>query len=393
MEQGFSFVWIANSVPMFISPTGKQIPLVVRNNVPYMAVGDDEPAVPAVILPHVWGTAAATCTYVGRSCYRACNVTAVWDSDEDDGGRSERREPDGLRPRASVMASKDHLTSKSALPGEQLPEPEGPPIVLGPVGLPVDGEEPPGPETEEPDDHPVIVDVEAEVGRGEGEDGLAPLPPPAQAPPLGDDAPRADDGDEPVADVDGGGLRRTRRAEAQSAIHKLTHLPKNPFCQACQEAKMKQYYSKRGAFAREVTRWGAIITCDHMAAASMRMKGIGQETTAMTVKDVFTGMIACYPVPSHHTEHVIGVLRHFVGRKHVDNVYSDNAPELIAGVRNLGWRHETSRPGVPRNNSMIERANQIILGGTTACLIQAGLSRATGLVQRPHFVPTTTHTE
>ena len=67
------------------------------------------------------------------------------------------------------------------------------------------------------------------------------------------------------------------------------------------------------------------------------------------------------------------MLRHFVGRKHVDNVYSDSAPELIAGVRNLGWRHETSLPGVPRNNSMIERANQIILGGTTACLIQAGL--------------------
>ena len=77
----------------------------------------------------------------------------------------------------------------------------------------------------------------------------------------------------------------------------------------------------------------------------MRMKGLGQETTAMTVKDVFSGMTACYPVPSHHTEHVVGMLKHFVGRRHVDKVYSDNAPELIAGVRDLGWRRETSARG------------------------------------------------
>jgi hypothetical protein len=105
------------------------------------------------------------------------------------------------------------------------------------------------------------------------------LPPPAPAP---SPAPDADDagGDVPDPDEDadlpddlGGGSRRSRKAEALQLSHKLTHLPKNPFCQACQEAKMKQYYSKRGAFARELEKWGSIVTCDHIASASMRMIG------------------------------------------------------------------------------------------------------------------------
>jgi hypothetical protein len=32
--------------------------------------------------------------------------------------------------------------------------------------------------------------------------------------------------------------------EATSLVHKLTHLPKNPFCEACKRGKMKEKYSR-----------------------------------------------------------------------------------------------------------------------------------------------------
>ena len=37
---------------------------------------------------------------------------------------------------------------------------------------------------------------------------------------------------------------------AESVEHKLSHLPKNPFCQSCIMGKMKEKYSHRRTFAR-----------------------------------------------------------------------------------------------------------------------------------------------
>ncbi len=54
------------------------------------------------------------------------------------------------------------------------------------------------------------------------------------------------------------------RVEAQSLEHKVFHLPKNPFCEACTMGKMKEKYSRRRTFKRDLTEWGEIITCDHI---------------------------------------------------------------------------------------------------------------------------------
>jgi hypothetical protein len=89
--------------------------------------------------------------------------------------------------------------------------------------------------------------------------------------------------------------RRDFKAEATSLRHLLTHLPKNPHCVSCQQAKMRQRYSHKSAFKREISQFGEIITCDHVVAPAMRMQGLGGEATGLSVKDVFTGMIAIYP--------------------------------------------------------------------------------------------------
>ena len=63
------------------------------------------------------------------------------------------------------------------------------------------------------------------------------------------------------------------KAEAISAAHQLSHLPKNPFCDACLFGKMKEKYSHRRTFKRENSEWGETITRDHIYSASCNAVG------------------------------------------------------------------------------------------------------------------------
>ena len=147
-----------------------------------------------------------------------------------------------------------------------LPEPETAPLLgASPPAAPGSAqlEDDASPE----DDQPAADDDDSGLAPGTPiADGpfVPPLPAPAPAPSpapavddAGGEAPDPDDEAELPEDL-GGGSRRSRRTEALQLSHKLTHLPKNPFCQACQEAKMKQYYSKGGAFTRELDKWAPL---------------------------------------------------------------------------------------------------------------------------------------
>ena len=77
------------------------------------------------------------------------------------------------------------------------------------------------------DEH-VVPEGEAHEPPDEG--NVAPLPAP----------------EPPVPPPEGERIRLKR--EAESREHKLTHIPKNHFCNACLRGKMKEKYSRRGAF-------------------------------------------------------------------------------------------------------------------------------------------------
>jgi transposase InsO family protein len=70
---------------------------------------------------------------------------------------------------------------------------------------------------------------------------------------------------------------------------------------------------------------------------------------------------------------VMEAIKFFTGRRKIQQAYSDNAPEFIKAVRCLNIIHETSSPGVPQTNGIIERVNLLIIGGTVTSLISAGL--------------------
>ena len=67
-------------------------------------------------------------------------------------------------------------------------------------------------------------------------------------------------GEHGVVEVAGASAQEKLRLEATTATHKLTHLPKNPYCPACQLGKMKQRYTRRSAFRRQLTKWGEFVT-------------------------------------------------------------------------------------------------------------------------------------
>ena len=108
----------------------------------------------------------------------------------------------------------------------------------------------------------------------------------------------AEDGDEEAE----GSKRRNLPQEAESLQHKLTHLPKNPYCSTCCRAKLKHKYTKRGTFQRIVEEWGDIVTADHMKAQHIKAQGFSGEMDAFVIKDIYSGLTRGFPSPNKGTQ-------------------------------------------------------------------------------------------
>jgi hypothetical protein len=190
---------------------------------------------------------------------------------------------------------------------------------------------------------------------------------------LGEAAGEPEVKDEPEERKEHSVLASRLRDEARSAKHHLTHVPKNPFCEACQRGKMREKYSRRGAFKHTLEKWGEIITLDYLYSGSCRTVGLGAERECFVIKDMFTGILHGFPTESRSAMCVGDCIKFFTGRRKIQQIYSDNAPEFLKAVKMLGIVHETSAPGVPQTNGIIERSNQLLIGGTVTSLIAAGL--------------------
>ena len=136
---------------------------------------------------------------------------------------------------------------------------------------------------------------------------------------------------------------------------------------------MRERYSKRGAFKHNLEKWGEILTFDYLYSGSQRTVGLHAEKECLVVKDMYTGISHAYPMDKRTSARVMESIKFFTGRRRIQLAYSDNAPEFISAMKALNILHETSTPGVPKTNGIIERVNQLIIGGTVTSLIAAGL--------------------
>ena len=187
---------------------------------------------------------------------------------------------------------------------------------------------------------------------------------------------------------------RDLRAEAKSLKHLMTHLPKNPYCDACQRAKMVNVKSFRheGIDGYEFTKFGEHITLDTMVLHGLTNRGINVngETDAIVFYDFGTGWLDAVPVKSRTNAETLRAFREVIGdlkevnsfsfdteREYappaVQEMYCDKAREFVSTCRNVGIKVSHSTPGMPRTNAMAEAKVKLVLQGARVALREAGL--------------------
>ena len=161
--------------------------------------------------------------------------------------------------------------------------------------------------------------------------------------------------------------------EANSLRHLLTHLPFNPYCQACVEARSQRKGHRKGGLLEDEIlqrynvpegKWGSHVACDSFTNTRATNAGgtyyLGDEeiacaTTTAVMIDVGTGEIQCYPKATRSEEDTIQAFQRFAGGRPVKYFYCDNAPELMKAAKKMSWMLDTSTPGVPQKNALAER--------------------------------------
>ena len=119
--------------------------------------------------------------------------------------------------------------------------------------------------------------------------------------------------------------------------------------------------------------FGDVITMDHLSSDGEVGMSLSGNTTALIVRDVFTGWLNGYPAGSTCTEEVIYALQHFVSpTEKVGMVATDDALEYECACKHLGYRHRTSTPGRPQTNGIAERSVREAIEGARTVMQQAG---------------------
>ena len=120
--------------------------------------------------------------------------------------------------------------------------------------------------------------------------------------------------------------------------------------------------------------FGEHVSIDFVAAKTQYFEEVSGRTDALLFYDKATGWMQLYPTFSKSAQEVERVLRHVTGQHlRIKYLYSDSAPEFTKACRSLGIDHDTSTPGDPQNNGLIERRVQIAKRGGRALLMQASL--------------------
>ena len=195
---------------------------------------------------------------------------------------------------------------------------------------------------------------------------------------------------EPAMEVeefdDRGMCEKDLREEAVSIAHLMTHYPKNRHCIACQRSRLRRRANRRSTVDKEASpEFGALVTMDHVYAHTTAMEGIDGSLDMLVVYDVGTEKVDAYPAKSKSSDCSYAAIQDFRGRTYLDMIYSDNSKEIKSAVRELGFPHRTSVPGIPQTNTLAEGRVNIVCNGTKTALENAGLPCAFWPYAARHF--------
>ena len=153
------------------------------------------------------------------------------------------------------------------------------------------------------------------------------------------------------------------RREAATINHQMCHYPKNPTCQICQRSRVyKRKTTKvrtdpledRGSL-EPVTSFGERIATDFIIVRKLKD---GRENVVQVVRDEFSGWLRAYPTANRDTDSVVRNLLAFLGPSYHQPCImckSDQAPEIVAACKRLGFVHEESLENRFPHNAQLER--------------------------------------
>ena len=165
------------------------------------------------------------------------------------------------------------------------------------------------------------------------------------------------------------------RKEAKSGAHQFTHRPKDPYCDVCSEAKMLAPYGRSVGGSQHVLArgFGDHIVCDHVIPKDIE-EGIEGQTSMLVIKDVYTQYRCVYPSENKTADSIVKAFKHFLTTSDlVGIVYTDNAPEMLDAIEELGFKHQTSVEYQHSTKAVVEREVRTILEGARSNLLQANM--------------------
>ena len=173
---------------------------------------------------------------------------------------------------------------------------------------------------------------------------------------------------------------KSRFSVPASARHnQFTHFPLDMHCEICKLVKSTRSACKSGTVPEPdglppADRFGDRLTADHKTLADDQ-SARGGERYALIIQDEYSKWIQAYATRTRSHEEVVMAFRRFMPlNSKPTHVYVDNAPELLKALEELNWNHDTSTPHRPETNGVAERAVRRVKEGTSATLLQSGLT-------------------
>ena len=169
--------------------------------------------------------------------------------------------------------------------------------------------------------------------------------------------------------------RLTLEQQAKLEGHLLTHKPYNAACNICiaAKARRRQHRRRLQPVHRSLTKFGQIVTCDHIDLASWWQHSHKGHMCALIMYDLSTGFLGSYPSYTKTGSETWENVKRFQGSAQTSYIYSDGSAEIDAACKHAGIVHDCSQAGDPQNNAVAERQVQESVQGTTCNLLQAGL--------------------
>ena len=115
---------------------------------------------------------------------------------------------------------------------------------------------------------------------------------------------------------------------------------------------MKHFKTRRGAYKRELKKFGDLITFDAVDTSKVHDDVLVLEKEVLVVRDCFTGIIGAYPSDRMAKDDVVRAVKQFIGAKKVRQAYSDHAPQFIEAMNEMKIPIDHSLPGRPQTNSI-----------------------------------------